>query len=83
MMTGEGFEERQADGLLENTASHMPLISHQSRLGESVGLHDDTDLRQIMGSQPGVRTNRDRELYPQLQHQCMQRHLRYMPTQHS
>jgi len=45
MMTGEGFEERQADGLLENNASHMPLISHQSRLGESVGLHDDTDLR--------------------------------------
>jgi len=71
MTTGEGFEERQADGLLENIASHMPLISHQSRLRESVGLHDDTDLRQIMGSQLGVRTNRDRELYPQLQHQCM------------
>jgi hypothetical protein len=51
--TGEDFEERQTEDPLEDTASHVPLITHQSRLGESARLHDDTELRQTEGSQLG------------------------------
>jgi hypothetical protein len=50
--TGDGFDERQVEGPLEDTASHMPLISHQSRLEGLVGLYNDIDLRQIVGSHP-------------------------------
>jgi hypothetical protein len=50
-MIGEGFEERQGDDPLEDTASHMPLEPQQSRLGESTGLIRDTDLRQTEGLQ--------------------------------
>ena len=50
-MIGEGFEERQGEDPLEDTASYMPLESQQSRLGESTGLIRDTDLRQIEGLQ--------------------------------
>ena len=51
--TGEDFEERRTEDPLEDTASHVPPITHQSRLGESVRAHDDTELRQTEGSQPG------------------------------
>ena len=50
-MIGEGFEERQGEDPLEDTASHMPLEPQQSRLGESTGLIRDTDLRQTEGLQ--------------------------------
>jgi len=50
-MIGEGFEERQGKDPLEETASHMPLEPQQSRLGESIGLIRDTDLRQTEGLQ--------------------------------
>jgi hypothetical protein len=51
-MTWKGFEERQREDLLEDIASHMPLESHQSRLGESIGLNHDTDVRRTEGLQP-------------------------------
>jgi len=50
-MIREGFEERQGEDPLEDTASHMPLEAQQSRLGESTGLFRDTDLRQTEGLQ--------------------------------
>jgi hypothetical protein len=48
--TGEDFEERQTEDPLEDTASHVLPITHQSRLEESARLHDDTELRQTEGS---------------------------------
>ena len=47
----EGFKDRHIEDLLEDAASHVPSITHQSRLEESVRLHDDTELRQNEGSQ--------------------------------
>jgi len=48
-MTGERFDERQGKDPLEDTASHMPLGSHQSRLREFIGLNSDTDLSRLRG----------------------------------
>jgi len=50
-MTGEELEERQGEDPLEDTASHMPLKPQRSRLGESMGLNRDTELRQTKGLQ--------------------------------
>jgi len=48
---GDGFEERQGEDPLEDTASHMPPEPQRSRLGELIGLIRDTDLRQTEGLQ--------------------------------
>jgi hypothetical protein len=47
----EGFVERQWEDLLEDIASHVPLEPQQLRLGESIRLHRDIELRQTEGLQ--------------------------------
>jgi hypothetical protein len=76
-MIGEGFEERQGEDPLEDTASYMPLESQQSRLGESTGLIRDTDLRQIEGLQLEG-SDQQRQLWLQLRLQHLQQFLHYM-----
>jgi len=48
-ITEEGFEGRQGEDPLEDTAFHMPLEPQQSRLRESTGLICDINLRQTEG----------------------------------
>jgi len=44
--------ERHRENPFEDTASHMPLMSCQTRLRESFALEDDFDSRQAGVSQP-------------------------------